>query len=105
MKLLVQNPLILPRGKKLYLPHQEIPHPLEEKIVLIACKVSENLTENRVFLERLPELLCPLDETQQNVNITSIFQDGFSISITDVVEFLTEQYNKGLGYNALNTAL
>ncbi len=28
----------------------------------------------------------------------------FSVSVKHVIEFLTEQYNNGLGYSALNTA-
>jgi len=90
MKLLVQKPVILPKGRKLYLPHQEVVHPLEKKLVLMACKVSGNATENKDFLELLPELSCPLGENQQNANISAIFRDGFNIVINN--KFLKFQF-------------
>ena len=81
MKILIQEPRILPRKKNLQLQHQEIEHPLQKKLVLMTCSVSGVLTENRDFQEQLQELSCRHGEIQQNANSSAIFRDGFSTVI------------------------
>jgi len=114
MKLLVQKPVILPKGRKLYLPHQEVVHPLEKKLVLMACSVRQcyrkqgfSRTANRIIMSSWRkstkrEYQCYISRWLQYCDKQQVFQ--VSVSVNDVIEFLTEQYNKGFGYSALNTA-
>lgn len=79
LKLLVEAPKILPRKANLLkLPHLEKKHPLSQKLVLMACKVSGERMKNKDFQSQLPVSSCRLGEIQQNANISVIFRDGFS---------------------------
>ena len=50
MELLIDNPIIIPKTKNLLkIPYQDKKHPLQERLVLIACLVSANCIENKVF--------------------------------------------------------
>jgi hypothetical protein len=43
MELLIDNPIIIPKTKNLLkIPYQDKKHPLQERLVLIACLVSGN---------------------------------------------------------------
>lgn len=83
MKLLVQHPVILPKGNILSLPHNTENHPLQSKLVLMACKTSGLCTETRVFQDKLPVSSCRHGDSLHNVNTSVIFQDGLNIVINN----------------------
>ena len=56
METLVDFPLILPRQHKmLTLTHSDKDYPLEQQLVLVACKLRGHPLETEVFQQRLPE--------------------------------------------------
>lgn len=79
MKILVDVPVILPKTKTLLqLPYSQQVHPLEPKLVLMACRVSGDSIKNKDFLKKLPKSSCLHGEVLQNSSIKSIFQGGYS---------------------------
>jgi hypothetical protein len=79
MKILVDLPVILPRTTRLLRTmNQDQKHPMSQKLVLMACKVSGVYTEHRVFLEKQPILSCHHGVAPQNASTKCIFRDGYS---------------------------
>ncbi|XP_062604904.1 uncharacterized protein LOC134266699 [Saccostrea cucullata] len=82
MKSIVKNPILLPRKKDLLLnPHKKEAHPLWEKMTLIACQVSGELTETLDFQEQLPPLLWHHGEPVLKNSIKRSLKDGFSTAL------------------------
>lgn len=86
MKLLIQEPLILPsQNNLLSLPKGEKVHPLLGKMVLIACLVSGKSSETVAFLQKQPKLSCLHGKLVLKDNIKRIYQDGYSIVVNDTL--------------------
>ena len=82
MKILVTNPLIIPKRNNLLAnPQKAVLHPLRKKMVLIACQVSGELTECMEFLEKQPPLSWHHGEPVLKNNINLSTKDGFSTAL------------------------
>jgi hypothetical protein len=81
MKSIVKNPLLLPRRKDLLLNHHEKEtHLLWEKMTLIACQVSGELTEILDFQKQLPPILWHHGElVQKTVTVSNVHQKMVSV--------------------------
>lgn len=79
MRILVDCSSILPRTKQsLISPQQGKEHPMSQKLGVIACLVSGEHTENKLFLNKQPALSCHREEVPQNASIKCIFHNGYS---------------------------
>lgn len=77
LRLLVQEPVILPKGKRLLtLPHSNAAHPLQRKLRLLACVLSGNLSRHEAFMERLKASSVLHGEVQPRNNMPVILRDG-----------------------------
>lgn len=87
MRLLVQEPLILPRGKKvLQLPYNpNALHPLHHKLTLMACKLSGCLYKVKDFQSKLLTLSCHHSENQQRNGTGPTLRDGISSQLNGLV--------------------
>ena len=87
MRLLVQEPLILPRGKKvLQLPYNPSAiHPLHHKLTLMACKLSGCLYKVKDFQSKLLTLSCHHGENQQRNSTGHTLRDGISFQLNGLV--------------------
>ena len=76
MRLLVQEPLVLPKKKHtLFLPQQpDLVHPLHQKLTLLICHLSGNPLKAEAFLNRLPHSSCSPGEgvLNNNINLSSL---------------------------------
>ena len=117
MRLLVQEPLVLPKKKHtLFLPQQpDVVHPLHQKLTLLICHLSANHFKAEAFQTRLLHSSCSPGERALNNNINHSSPNGnstvvkrkinpFSATIEHGINFLAELYHTGIGYSALNTA-
>lgn len=83
MRTLVDYPVILPSTKKLLrLQHSDMQHPLAQKMVMIACKVSGDSTDSKAFLDKLPMFSCPHGESRPNVSTKCILKNGYSTVVS-----------------------
>ena len=87
MCLLVQEPFILPRGKKvLQLPYNpNAIHPLHHKLTLMACKLSGRLYKVKDFQSKLLTLSCHHGKNQQRNSTGPTLQDGISFQLNSLV--------------------
>jgi len=84
MKLLRETPVVLPKTKHiLSLPHTNEVHPLADKLVMIACRVSGVPSEAEGFLQGLPISSWLHGESQPRKDIKLIYADGYSIVVRD----------------------
>lgn len=78
MRILVKAPLILPETRSiLRLGQTNLEHPLARQLVLIACKVSGNLSETEAFLAQQPKSSCAHGGHPQSATTKHIYRDGF----------------------------
>lgn len=112
LQLLMAPPLLLPRTNQLLkLPMSPTEkHPLT-KMRLIAFKVSGKLNDCPKYRETLQKFFCNHGEDQYWTYFQKWLQfcerqsyNPYQASITQILEFLLELYNKGLGYSSINTA-
>ena len=81
MKLLVEVPVILPKTKHLLtLQHSEQSHPLADKLVLIACRVSGVCSQAGDFLLK-QQTLCPHGAAPQKRDTKLIYKTGYNIVV------------------------
>ena len=87
MRLLVQDPLILPRGKKvLQLPYNpNVIHPLHHKLTLMACKLSGCHYKVKDFQSKLLKSSCHHGENQQRNSTGPTLPDGISFQLNGLV--------------------
>ena len=79
MELLTDNPLKLPKTKYLLsLHHSQSPHPLHKKLVMIACLVSGEISENKDFQTEQQTYLSSLGNQEPGNNTNDIYKNGFS---------------------------
>ena len=78
MELLIDIPRILPLRKDLLtLPGVTKTHPLFPKLILMACRLSGNLSKIKTFQQGLPSSYLIPGDTQQKCNTKSILRNGF----------------------------
>lgn len=66
LRLLIHQPLKLPRGKTtLQLTHKRTPHPLHQKLHLLAVRLSGKQLKHKEFMAGLVKLCVPLGEGQR----------------------------------------
>lgn len=53
LRLLIDYPILLPKGRRLLQLHDNRVHPLCEKLELLACRLSGNPSKHRTFMEKL----------------------------------------------------
>lgn len=79
MELLIDRPVIIPKIKNLLkIPYKSTEHPLQERLVLIACLVSGNYTENEAFRQKQWKLSCHPGKLELKNNIRRSQKDGFN---------------------------
>lgn len=80
MRMLIQAPLVLPKGKKtLFLPSQpDQIHPLHPKLRLLLCHLSGNHLKAEAFRSQLPSLYCSLGGKVPDSNTSLSLQNGNS---------------------------
>ncbi|XP_077989926.1 uncharacterized protein LOC144444386 [Glandiceps talaboti] len=78
LQLLVDKPKLLPvTNRTLQLVHKPTAlHPLRQKLQLIACKLSGNLSDSNTFLTRQPTLSCYHGGKGQRNNMQHILKNG-----------------------------
>lgn len=110
LHLLVQEPLVLPRGKKILqlLYNPDLIHPLHQKLTLMACKLSGCHYKVKDFQSKLLKLSCQRGEIQPKKQYKTYLArwhkfstkrscDPLQPTVTDVIEFLTELFQSGIG--------
>ena len=109
MEMLIDYPRVLPNYKaSLQIQGSDKVHPLYPKMILMACLLSGEPSKVAEFQKQLPTSLCRHGDQALKNNIQYISGDGFytvvKIYLNDGLDFLAEEYKKGLSYSALNTA-
>jgi hypothetical protein len=87
MDMLVQQPVLLPRGKHtLFLPsHPEQIHPLHNKLCLLLCHLSGNSSKSRVFRQQLQELSRAHGSQVQENSTHAILRNGSATVVKGVL--------------------
>ena len=86
MELLTDNPIVLPKTKNLLsLHHSQLPHPLYRKLVMIACRVSGKISENKAFQKEQPTFLSSLGNQEPENSIKDIYKNGFSTVVKNAL--------------------
>jgi len=80
MRLLVQEPLVLPKKKHTLFLHRrpDLVHPLHQKLALLICHLSGNHLKAEAFRNRLPHSSCSPGERAPNNNIDHSSLNGNS---------------------------
>ena len=78
LELLIDNPVILPRKRKLLsLPAVDKVHPLINQMTLIACRISGNRTKTEDFQKKLQASSWLLGDKVRKNSMLPIFEDGY----------------------------
>ena len=78
MQLLVDKPFLLrKRNKLLRLPYKNVLHPLEDSLILMACHVSGNSSDNKAFLNQQPIFSCPHGNWELKNSTHLALRNGF----------------------------
>ena len=109
MNLLVDNSLVLSQAENLLtLLDTGAKHRLRREIKLIACKLSGPVSFRRMFLAKQQTLLCKYGQKAQLNNTVPTPERGWICvehqSIIRVLDYLTSLFERGLKYDAINTA-
>lgn len=83
MQLVIDNPIILPMKNLLTLPQTDKVHPLQEKLKLIACRVSGKVSKSINFRQKQVTLSSLPGEKTLSDNIQFILGNGQHIVIKD----------------------
>jgi hypothetical protein len=79
LNMLVQDPVVLPRTHSLLTqPVTGELHPLKDKLILLACRLSGSQFRTQAYQQQLQTSLCHHGETLQNLNTMATLTDGFS---------------------------
>ena len=78
MGMLAEDPYILPKARNLSIPGTVKVHPLEKKLILMACRLSGKHYRNVKYLQGLPTLSWPHGGQELKNSITCIYESGFS---------------------------
>ena len=116
LNLLIATPVILPQHKDLLtLPHNRMEHSLKTKLRMVACLLSGSFYQTQGISQSVTKLLLASwrggTKKQYDVYIKKWTKfcaeresDQFHPLVVDVLDFLTELYEKGFTYSAINTA-
>ena len=109
MNLLVDNSLVLPQAENLLtLLDTGAQHRLRREIKMIACKLSGQVSFRRMFVAKQQTLLCKYGQKAQLNNTVPTPERGWICvehqSIIRVPDYLTSLFERGLKYDAINTA-
>jgi hypothetical protein len=78
LELLIEHPRILPQQEDLlYLVHSKERHPLRKSIVMMACRLSGDISKTRAFRQMLPISSWHLGEAVQRNSTRLSIKDGF----------------------------
>lgn len=84
MKLLVDNPVILPKTNTLLrLPGTNQVHPLARKMTMIACRVSGQPSQIEGFLQKQPTSSCHPGAIQPKKDTKRTLEGGYNIVVND----------------------
>ena len=109
----MDNPLLLPQSDNLLLlPHTREQHPLRKKMRLMACKLSGQASCREMFLTKQPKsslVDASLKEykpyVQTWIKLCSEWKiNPYDPPLTRVLDFLASLFERGLKYDAINTA-
>ena len=117
MQMITDYPRLLP-VKKDILTHPRRKgscHPLWQRVHLMACKLSGQLSKSRAFRQKQQTLSSNPEDQLQASNTNHISGNGYSIvikrsidpphsTVGQALEFLFELFKTGLGYSSLNTS-
>lgn len=79
MQLLVDKPILIRKEEKLlYLPYKNVQHPLEDSLILLACLVSGDSSDNKAFLDQQPEFSCLPGNQVLRSNTHLALRNGFN---------------------------
>ena len=76
LRILIDNPIVLPLNV-LSLPYKKALQPLHKKLRLIACHVSGNHLNGKVYRKKLPNSCSHRSVNVLKLNIGLILRDGF----------------------------
>ena len=81
-KLLIDCPFLLPRGHNTVThPMKDTPHALNDKLNLVACFVSGNVSRTLAFQDGLRTSCCPHGRTKHNSNTAVTLTNGFNFVV------------------------
>ena len=117
LNVLADNPLLHPQSDNLLLlPHTGEQHPLRKKMGLMACKLSGQASCREMFLTKQPKSSCIPGQMSPSSNTSLTSKLGSSCVVngrlinpydpplTRVLDFLASLFDRGLKYDAINTA-
>lgn len=116
MEMITDTPYLLPKRENLLtLPGTRKIHPLHKKLTLMACRLSGKPSQAERFLKKATNIIIASwrHGTQKQystyikkwVHYCSERQtDKFQTNVNNVLEFLSELFEKNIGYSAINTA-
>lgn len=89
LRLLIKNPMILPRGKNLLqLSHSDTPHPLYKKLQLLAVMCSGKPYRHKEYLEKLVTSCVPHGDHQHKDSMLHTLRGGkFSVLDRKLIPF------------------
>ena len=86
LSMLIDEPVVLPRTQSLLTnPMTNDLHPLKDKIILLACRLSGDPLKPLEFQQQLQRSLCHHGDSPQSLNIMDISTDGFSFVLEEKV--------------------
>ena len=113
LTMLAGYPILLPQFPELPLSPDQKPHPLvlEEKLFLTAWPVSGNVTRCKAFQRGLQSSSCspgeitpiPLTIQPGVSGIAGVLNETIIPPLSNVLQFLAEQFDTGLQYRTVNT--
>ena len=116
IRLLVATPLLLPQHKDLLsLPHSGAQHPLRNQMRLMACLLSDNTMKQEEYRSQLLDYSCHLGEGGTRKQYSGYIKKWTAFclkrkvshlqpTIGAILDFLSELYDQGLTYSAINCA-
>lgn len=117
LHLLTDFPVTLPKGPRtLLLPfNREKAHPLHKKLTLLACKLSGIPSQQEAFRKKLRKSYCNPGERESTHKQYSVYLrkwllfcsssgfDPYKATPAQALDFMTDLFEQGLGYSAMNT--
>ena len=109
LHMLTAQPVLLPKDKSLLqLPHNRtVTHPLWPKLRLMVCFLSGDDSKSKKFKGELVKLTTKqyrvyLDKWTRHASQRN--QDPNTPTVANIIDFLTDLYDSGMSYSAINTA-
>ena len=109
LHMLIAQPVLLPKDRSLLqLPHNRtVTHPLWPKLRLMACFLSGDDSKSKKFQGELVKVTTKqyrvyLDKWTRHASQRN--QDPNTPTVANIIDFLTDLYDSGMSYSAINTA-